>query len=288
MPIEEKKQEEVKTPTAEELLAAGTQSEGEQEQQEPEYTEVEKQAMAQGWKPKDQWEGDPNQHRSAREYIDRGELLGKIKSQNQQLNELRTGLQQLSDHNKRVYMAGYENAIKELRQQRTAALKEGDVDAAAAIEEKLDDTKDKLAELKQQNTKVAQAPQTSEITRNWLAANQWYQQEPSMKYAANGYAQQMASQNPNVTEEEVYEYIDKQIRKDFPHKFERQQQRSAPSPDGDSRRSVGGKGGAPLTFEKILGNMTEEQQSIARSLVKTGAITKEKYVEDWVKITGGR
>ena len=277
---------EVKIPDKEELLGDQQQTET-SEKEAPEYTEVEKAAMAQGWKPKDQWDGDPNQHRSAREYLDRGELLGKIKSQNQQLGEFREAIKQMADHNKRVYQAGFEQAIKDLKAQKMMALKDGDAEAVLAIDDKIEEQRGKLEEVKAQQVKISAPPKVSDTTTNWLAVNQWYQTETAMKYAANGFAADFASRNPNASEEEIYAFIDKEIRKEFPHKFKTTQ--AAPSPDGDSRRGGGGKPtSGNATFEKVLSTMTEEQQTIARSLVRSGAITKDKYVEDWNKISGGR
>lgn len=286
------KKEDVKIPSKDELLNADSQEPAdntEEHTEEPQYTEIEKQAMAQGWKPKDQWDGDPNQHRSAREYLDRGELLGKIKTQNQQLTEIRAALQQMSEHNRKVYAAGYENAIKELKAQKLAALREGDAEAVMAIDEKIDNTKEQLEQVKQ-TPQVPKAPQTSERTVQWLAANPWYQTETAMKHAANGYAQEYAARTGSRDEDAIYEYVDKKIREDFPHKFKQvQPTKAAPSPDGDSRRGGGGKpSSGNLTFDKVLAQMDETSANIARNLVRTGGITKEKYVEDWVKITGGR
>lgn len=286
-----KKTEEVKLPSKEELLNAGKQEETkEPTSSEPKYTEVEKVALSQGWKPKDQWDGNPDEHRSAREYLDRGELLGKIKVQNEQLREIRTALQGMSDHNRRVYAAGYENALKELKVQKLQALKEGEAEQVLAIDDKIDSTKEALQAIKteaEQAKVTAKQQGPSPITQNWLAINKWYQTDAIMRHAANGLAMELGKANPNVTEEEIYQTIDREMRKEFPHKFKTAQ--AAPSPDGESTRSAG-SGKTTTTgnsFEKLLGSMSEMQATIARNLVKTGAITKEKYVEDWNSMNGG-
>lgn len=251
----------------------------------PQYTEIEQKAMEQGWKPKDQWEGDPETHRSAREYLDRGELLGKIKSQSQQIQEVRNALAGMTEHNKRVYAAGYENAIKELKAQKLQALRDNEPEAVMHLDEKIDEAKEALQTIKAQ-PKVAQGP--SQTTVQWLQNNPWYSESKVMMAAANQIAADLARSTPGIDEETIYEVIDREIRKEFPHKFQKQAT-SAPSPDGEGRRSGGA--GKPSqgsgSFEKLLGSMNETQASIARSLVKSGAITKEKYVEDWTKINGG-
>ena len=39
-----------------------------------------KQAREMGWRPKEEWEGEPEKWRDAKEFVERGELYGKIDS----------------------------------------------------------------------------------------------------------------------------------------------------------------------------------------------------------------
>src|SRR5438132_1680053 len=70
------------------------------------HTALEERAIEQGWRPKDEWDGDESEFRSAREFIDRGELLRKISSQGDELRKLKEVAGALSEHNKQVYVAG--------------------------------------------------------------------------------------------------------------------------------------------------------------------------------------
>src|SRR6266702_2198796 len=81
----------------------------------PKHTALEERAIEQGWRPKDEWDGDESEFRSAREFIDRGELLRKISSQGDELRKLKEVAGALSEHNKQVYVAGYKKAITDLR-----------------------------------------------------------------------------------------------------------------------------------------------------------------------------
>lgn len=55
---------------------------------EPEYTTEELDAISKGWKPKSHYEGDSSQFRSAKEFLERGELLEVIRNQNKRLKRL--------------------------------------------------------------------------------------------------------------------------------------------------------------------------------------------------------
>ena len=143
--------------------------------------------MAQGWKPKDQWDGDPAKHRSAEAYLDRGELLGKLKSQGAELRQVKEMLTHMSEHNKKVYAAGYEKAIVDLKAQRIHAMKDENFEAVAAIEEAIDQNKEALNQIRRQP--VAQPPtQNKALADDWLSKNSWYKTDLSMKHWANGMA----------------------------------------------------------------------------------------------------
>ena len=44
----------------------------------PQVDSYEDEARNQGWKPKDEYEGDPTKWRPAKDFVERGELFGKI------------------------------------------------------------------------------------------------------------------------------------------------------------------------------------------------------------------
>ncbi len=265
------------------------QTEQKKEQQERTYTEIEQRALDQGWKPLEDWEGDPEDHRSAKAYIDRGELLGKIKDQSKEMREMKQILATLSEHNKNVYVAGYEKAISELKTRRIEAIKEGDGDSLLAIENQLDSTKEALATVKAAPTVKATTNETSPAFDSWLDQNPWYNTDEDMHDWADGAAmrlgQKAKQEGRRLTEQEVYAELTKKAREKFPQKF---QNRNAISPDGDGRRPVPNKtpkGGD--RFEQLLAEMPEEMATAAKNLVKSGLLTKEKYVEDFDAI-GGR
>jgi hypothetical protein len=56
---------------------------------EPQFTEIEQRAAEQGWRPQDEWDGEPDDWRTAREFLDRGEFFKKIDEQNRTIKELR-------------------------------------------------------------------------------------------------------------------------------------------------------------------------------------------------------
>src|SRR6266705_1938984 len=84
-----------------------TTTQEQESSQERVFTDIETDAIAQGWDP----DFDGPTKRSAREFLDRGELLSKIRSQSQELRKVQEVIGTLTEHNKQVYRAGYERAI---------------------------------------------------------------------------------------------------------------------------------------------------------------------------------
>lgn len=264
---------------------------GEEGDSSVELSPTEQTASLQGWVPLSEWKGDPKDHRSAREFIDRGELLGKIKSQSQEIQAVTRVAQQLSEHNKLVYQAGIEAGIKQLKEQRKTALREGDAEAIIAVEEKLEQRQADLAQAKAMPVAQVQRPQgASPDFQVFLQRNPWYTAQASKRHYAHGLAIDFAKENQNATEAQVYAFVEAEAKKDFPDLFKTRRE-GPPSPDGEGRKAPGSGGGSgdkgSKAFETLVADMPEDQQRVARDMVKRGYITKEKYVEDYNSV-GGR
>jgi hypothetical protein len=251
--------------------------------------------MAMGWKPKDQWDGDPNEHRSAREFIDRGELLGKIKSANGEMKELKDMVRFLTDSQRKQYEVGYQTAIKDLKSAKVEALERGDHEAVVEIDEQIADTKEKMKAVKAQpQSNKPTIPEPSEITKSWLAANKWYNEEAAMRAVANQLAVDYSRLNgANPDEAELYRYIDTHIRKAYPAQFEKKQQRVAPNPDGASRAQAGGAQGKSTDtpkqqFRDLLKTLSKEDARAAENLVERGYVNEEQFLKDFAQVSGGR
>ena len=127
--------------------------------------ELETKAKRMGWAPKEQWRGNPEQWRDADEYVRRSEeilpivnannrkLTEQLEAANRELQALKgtlTAQQQsmkdLLEHQASEIKRQVEDQLKTLRKDKTAAIKDGDHERAAEIEEEIDATKDRLAQ----------------------------------------------------------------------------------------------------------------------------------------------
>ena len=119
-----------------------------EEKETPQLSKAEEKALSHGWKPKDQWEGDPDEWRDAQSFLDRGEFLSHISAQNKQIKELLAGQRAMTEHNRKLAEAAFKEQLTDLRQAKKAALEADDAAAVVEIEEKIDEVKDKQSEVK--------------------------------------------------------------------------------------------------------------------------------------------
>jgi hypothetical protein len=230
----------------------------------PEISEVEQQARAQGWVPEEEYQGN-GKWRTAQEFVDRGELFGKIESQNKELKSIRETLAQFKDHHNKVQENAYKKAIADLKAKKKEALVEGDADLVIEVDEQ-------LAEVRQaQKTIEAQPQQSVEQTLHpefvsWKNKNSWYEHNRPMRGWADMRGVELAEQGKSPAE--VLRIVEQEVRKEFPSKFENPN-RSKPGAV-ETSTSRGGKTAA----DRYEPNATERQ--LAQKFVKQGLFKNEQ------------
>ena len=250
-----------------------------------EYSDIERQAIDQGWDPN--YEGDNK--RSAREFVDRGELLGKIKSQSAEIKAVHKLAAELSQHNKNVQAAAYEQALRDLKDAKVKALDEGKHGKTLKLDDAIDQTKAALAQLRAAPVTPQQTGE-SEAFKQFQKDNPLYTTDDDFQAWTHGIALRYAKNHANASEEEVYSHITEEARKEkVKQKFVNAVRKGPPSPDGEGRSSGGNSGadkGGGKSFDALMARLPEEHARVAKDLVKRGYITKEKYVLDYVSLEG--
>lgn len=249
--------------------------EGQQTQRQQEEVRVdpyEAQAREQGWVPKDDFVGDPEKWRPAKEFVERGELFGKIDSLGKELKETRKTLKMLQEHHSKVKDSEFKRAVAELKEQQKKHLEEGNSDAYLEATELLTDLK---AEQKAREVLETQQPQQSNQPDPrfvaWTQENKWYLNNPEMHDFADALGTGYAQRNPNVTPEEVLKYVAAQVKVQFKDKFE--------NPNRNKPSAVEGSGNAsPKKSEDF--QLTEEERKIMNTFLRQNIMTKEEYLAE--------
>jgi len=244
----------------------------------PEMNEAEQKAHDAGWRPQAQWEGDPEDWVSAREYLRVGEMMDRIKSQGNQLrsytkklDQMETALTEMGEHNKKIKEQEYNKALEDLKDLKADALRSGDMDAVVEIDDKMGDLKD-LDPAKDPQSEPQ--PEVHPDVEVWLEENTWYEQDTIMRGAAEAMMKQITDSTPGIEPKKVLDSVLETMKEEFPHKFggtkgsTRRVTTAEVDIDGTTRARTAQTSSNKFTAR----HLNDEQQKIGKTFVRTGAL----------------
>jgi hypothetical protein len=241
----------------------------------PAVDSYESQAREQGWKPKEEYEGDPEKWRPAKEFVERGELFGKIDTMGRELKETKKALKMLQDHHSKVRETEYQRAVDELKSLQKKHLEEGNSDGYLEATELLTDLKaeQKAREVVQQNTPNTPDPRFTA----WVQKNPWYAQDQNMRDYADSIGMGYAQRNPGLDPEEVLQYVANEVRERFKSRFENQNRKKPSAVEGATNT-------APVKKDSF--QLSDEERRVMHTFERTGVMSKEEYITELKKMKG--
>lgn len=249
--------------------------EGTPPQDPPKFTEIEQRAMEMGWRPQEEWDGDPNEFVDAKEYVGRKPLFDKIQTQSKALKETNKALEALKNHYTRVKESEYKRALKTLQEQRASAIADGDGETFTRLDGEIKSIEAEAAEMAAvRNTPLVQEqPVEHPAFVAWKNRNQWYATTEYMKSYADQVGARLAAQG--MIPEDVLKEVEKAVRKEFPQKFTNPNKASAP--DVDSSR-----GNTSKSTKSLEAELTPQERRVMETLIRSDpkTFTKEKYLAD--------
>lgn len=241
----------------------------------PEVNETEQKAREQGWVPKEEWSGE-GKWRDAESFLDRGELYQKISSQRKKLQELERNQQAFSSHLSVVREAEYKRALAVLREEKKAALVDGDPDKLIEVDDKI-----RAAEREQFAAMANPQPQANEQVaeefQEWTQRNAWYNNPDTdhMKAYADVEGVKLAKQG--MAPAKVLEEVEALVRRKFSEKFTNPNRQKAGAVEGGSGKGVSQK-------ESI--QLSDAERNVMNRLVKSGVMTQQQYLADLKAVKG--
>jgi hypothetical protein len=238
-------------------------------------------ARKDGWVPKDDFKGDETNWVSADEFVRRKSLFEKIHNQGRELKKVREQMAALKGHHDKVYEDSYQKAVAELQEQRVTAIGEGDVQAVVAIENNLDGLK---AEKAQAEAETAKENGPTEMFKEWVVDNSWYQDNPRMRHRADEVGWKYKESNPELPDEEVYDFVRERMEIEYPKAFEGSAETTT-----QRRKAPAVEGGADLTTPTTNRGtksvqLTEEEKNVMNTLIRGGVMTKDEYMQEIAKL----
>jgi len=214
-------------------------SEENQEQEAPEVNPDQERATRNGWRPKDEWNGDAEDWVSAKKFNERGEMIGTIRRLEKNLDAAKTDFGSRLDHHKKLQEAQMKVAISELESRRDSAIDEADREKANNIQGQID-------EVRAQAIPETPAPQNNQdVLDNWNTSNAWIREDtPKAAYAMMRFNTHSQTKSPD----EAIIAMESDVAGQFPDVNPR---RSQPSTVEGGRSKPGTKATVKLSWSQL-------------------------------------
>lgn len=260
-----------------------------------EVPEVEVEARAQGWVPKEEFRGNESDWIDAEVFVKRGKEINPILRKNneriqkelettkKQLEEVRAATEEFKQFQKEAFerkLEKYKEEINDLRELKKKALTDGDGSLAVEIDEKIDAVKEAKANAEAQSKKKEEKKETSpEVSapevKAWVERNSWYKDDTRMQVATNAIAQTIRNMNPTLSGEDFLNELDKQLEETFSaeklgRKAKVRNPVEANKPSGNNNKS-----------DKGYDSLPPEAKAACDKFVKQKILTREQYLADY-------
>lgn len=239
--------------------------------------DTEEKARKMGWTPKDEFRGDPDKWRGAKEFVERGENMlpivrEKVRRQEQQIAELRQTIGELAEHNTKTEQKAFQRAYRELKAQQLQAVSTGNAAAYAQVDRAIDALQKEAAE----SPRVSLPnPGADPEYKAWEEKNRWAVTDKESAAYAESYAEYMRKTGSSLTGSEFLEKVTEAVKKQFPDKFRNPRRDNAASVEGNS--NVSQKSG------KSYADLPADAKAACDRFVKNsdGKMKREAYVAQY-------
>jgi len=239
---------------------------------------IESLAKEMGWQGKESFKGDDTNFVDAEEYIRKGQdiqdsMRKSLKDQKHQMVDMSGSLDELKQHNERVFKAEVGRLEKELaglKAKKKTAIEEADVNEVDKIDEQIDAVKESIEPPSQTKQSV------NSKFDEWVKDNDWYKSDKEM----SEYADTVADKHEGAPFARVATMVEKQVKEMFPDKFAATKTSpSAPRVEAARKRAATSK------FTKA--DLTGSQKNIMSQFIKQGIMSEKEYIADIAKLAGG-
>lgn len=262
-------------------------------------TPLEDQARKGGWKPQEEFHGNPDEWVSAKEFVGRQKLYDRIKALDNKLvyqqSKFEKDMVQISDHIAKISKVEYDKAMRQLKAQKEIALEEGNVRALDAINDEIRDT-EKAHEASKAAPKPADnSAQIAQEFQEWQNKNDWFQKDTGLRKEAEAIGIGYAASNPGITHAQVLEYVETKIKQYYPDKFQTRKpvvEQTVEAGGITPQSGTGSKKGKGLNEN----DLSEQEKIVMTTLIKRGALKelaaknkvseKQQYLNDLAAAKG--
>lgn len=271
--------------------------------------DVETRARDMGWRPQNEWRGDPQAWRPADEFLRRGEeVLPIVRSRAQRAEAEVANLRgQIAERDRdfedrlrrldRVQQIALQNQAQQISQyyqsQMRQAVERGDVEGYDNLNRRY---ADEIGNLQTRTAEAYQQPATQEqkqqqkpidpavqrTVQQWIGGHDWWSRDQEMTQEAVDFHGYLLDKKPWLTVEANLEAVEKHLEREFPNKFPK---RAAPT-NGNGQRQQQPQNHAPAmeagTRQPAGSGRTKGWNELPPEAKKAGEgfISQELYTND--------
>jgi hypothetical protein len=255
----------------------------EEEEKEVEYSEIEQRAMEKGWRPQNEWTGNEDDFRSAKEYLDRGSFFEKINNQKKELDELKAFQIEAREHLRKLRESQERDRLDKFNNQKREALEENDIEGVMRADTNIRTIEQEIANITKPPTQQYTSGE-DQMFDEWKDDNPWYDSDNELRVLADALGTSFREMNPNATAQDVYKFVTEKVKAVNPNRF-------SPSSNTPQSRAPGSTTQQPnrssTKHGKTYRDLSEEQLRIGRKFTKLGLYSDiQGYVNDLVASDG--
>jgi len=250
-----------------------------------ELSATEATAREQGWTPREQFRGDPNDWIDADEYVKRGDprylrkQLGQTERQLRKLEQSRatdqTAFEQRLTKMETLNKVQRKKMYGEIEMARRAAVEVGDTaeyDRQNQMEQQLYQAEQEAGK-EPAKEEPAKADEPHPDVKKWVSENSWFTKSKVLNKVAEGIHEQLLEDEPGLTITENLAKTRAEVIKRFPEKFSK----AAPAKNGHSAVESGQRAtSAPKG--KGFGDIPAQEREVIEGHIKEG-LYKDKADE---------
>lgn len=241
---------------------------------------LEQEALSKGWRPKDQFIGDPEKFVEAKEFLGRTELFDRISGQNKAINELKLTVKELADMNRKQHEILEREKADYLLQQKRLAIESGNVAEAEKFEEAYHSITN---ESKQTNDGKVRQPEVQEphpaavefARRNVGWFNDDSEENSTMKNYAIKKEVYLQKLYPEWSDERRLMETERAVKDFFSHKFKNTNRDRAPKVAVSDNQNYSVKSKDKITFNQL----PSHYKAIVRRMSQATGLSLDEYAQ---------
>jgi len=204
-----------------------------------------------------------------------------------QLAEMKNSINDLKNHNERVYRTDVkrmQNELNSLKIQKREAVELADIVKVDEIDKQIDDLQRDL-----DKPEIKETVSSNPVFDEWIKDNQWYLNNPEMAT----YAETIAEQYEGAPLDRIYKIVRQKTMEVFPENFNDKKTvltNKETNQSDNEGKAIGPKD--PVEAAKnnktksnfTKADLTPDQIAIMNQFAKLGVMTEEQYIKDIVKM----